>query len=80
MTNIKNVQSYSNFPQFSKMKKKKQVDKILSPEGLENSTFRRLLTLRCLIKGYTRLFNFRNFDTLPSLIRVYPLIKFWKSV
>ena len=35
-------------------------------------------TLRCLIKGYTRLFNFRNFDTLPSLIRVYPLIKFWK--
>jgi hypothetical protein len=23
MTNIKNVQSYSNFPQFSKMKKKK---------------------------------------------------------
>ena len=39
-----------------------------------------LPTLRCLIKGYTRLFNFRNFDTLPSLIRVYPLIKFWKSV
>ena len=36
-------------------------------------------TLRCLIKGYTHLFNFRNFDTLPSLIRVYPLIKFWKS-
>ena len=36
----------------------------------------RLHTLRCLIKGYTRLFNFRNFDTLPSLLRVYPLIKF----
>ena len=32
-----------------------------------------LPTLRCLIKGYTHLFNFRNFDTLPSLIRVYPL-------
>ena len=26
--------------------KKKQVDKILSPEGLENSTFRRLLTYK----------------------------------
>ena len=39
---------------------------------------RRCTTLRCLIKGYTPLFNFRNFDTLPSLIRVYPLIKFWK--
>ena len=39
-----------------------------------------LHTLRYLIKGYTRLFDFRNFDTLPSLIRVYLLIKFWKSV
>ena len=42
--------------------------------------FHLFITFRCLIKGYTRLFNFRNFDTLPSLIRVYPLIKFWKSV
>ena len=34
-------------------------------------------TLRCLIKGYTRLFNF---DPLPALIRAYPLIEFQKSV
>ena len=36
--------------------------------------------LRCLIKGYTLLFNFRNFDSLPALIRAYPLIEFQKSV
>ena len=33
-------------------------------------------TLRCLMKEYTRLFNFRNFDTLPGLIRAYLRVNF----
>ena len=36
--------------------------------------------LRFLIKGYTRLVNFGNFDTLPALIGAYLLTEFLKSV
>ena len=35
----------------------------------------RVSTLRCLIRGYTRLFILKKISTLPALIWTYPFIK-----